>query len=142
MAGFHMNPKLRAALAVLAGIFTANVVFIAFESSSPYHPPADMDYDDTLAMKAWVESLPASALYRVIAGYAVGAFLGGWLTNWLSRPTHYRPALVTGMALFFASFVNLATIPHPEWFMWTATPTLVLFAWLGGRLVRRKAPSA
>lgn len=136
-----MNPKLRAALAVLAGIALANVVIFAVEWGSPYAPPADLDFNDTRAMEAWIGSLPASVFYRVIAGYAAGAFAGGWLTNYLARPTRYRPALVTGMALFFASFVNLATIPHPEWFMWTATVTLVVFAWLGGKLVsRRLAP--
>lgn len=133
-----MNPRLRATLAVVAGFVLANVVFIAVEWSTPYHPPADMDFNDGPKMKAWVDSLPVEALYRVIAGYAIGAFLGGWLTNRLARPTAYRPALVTGMALFFASFFNLATIPHPEWFMWTATTTLVVFAWLGGRLVSRR----
>lgn len=131
-----MNPRLRAGLGVLAGIVVANAVFAAFEWSSPYQPPAGLDFNDTRAMEAWIASLPNSVFYRVIAGYAVGAFLGGWLTNWIARPTPYRPALVTGMALFFASFVNLATIPHPEWFMWTATPTLVAFAWLGGKLVK------
>lgn len=127
-----MDPRLRAGLGVLAGIVAANAVFAANEWSSAYHPPVDLDFSDHRALEAWIAGLPNSVFYRVIAGYAAGALLGGWLTNRIARPTPYRPALVTGMALFFGSFVNLATIPHPEWFMWTATPALVVFAWLGG----------
>ncbi len=134
-----MNPKLRATLAVVAGIAIANVVFIAFEWNSAYTPPADLDFTDTRAMEAWIASLPPSVFYKIIAGYIVGAFIGGWLTNWLSRRTQFRPALATGLVLFFASFYNLATIPHPEWFMWTSTISLVLFAWLGGKLVPKRS---
>ncbi|HNE27709.1 MAG TPA: hypothetical protein PKL15_16685 [Saprospiraceae bacterium] len=141
MSNIQMNPKLRAVLAVVAGIVVASVVSVAVKIYSRYEPPADMDFNDALQMKAWVESLPATTLYYVIAGYAFGAFVGGWLTNKLAQQTHYRPALVTGMALFFYSFVDLATIPHPEWFMWTATVCLVLFAGLGGLLVPRKPAS-
>jgi len=141
MSTFQMNPKLRAVIAVVAGVVVASLVSVAVKIYMNYEPPADMDFNDSLQMKAWVESFPATTLYYIIAGYAFGAFVGGWLTNKLAQPTHYRPALVTGMALFFYSFVDLATIPHPEWFMWTATVSLVLFAWLGGLFVPRKTSS-
>jgi len=130
----QISNKWRAVLAVIAGLVTAIVVIMGVETLSPHAPPPDIDVSDRAALGAWVSSLPFSAFALILLAYLLGALAGGYVTNRLAAPTPYRPALVTGFALFVFGAMNLVTIPHPLWFVLVSSATHFVGAWIGGRL--------
>jgi uncharacterized membrane protein YjjB (DUF3815 family) len=129
-----MNPRIRAALAILAGVVVGGLVIGLIEMASPYRPPEGLDLNDRSALGHWISSLPFGAFGLLLLAYFLGSMAGGFVTNWLSKPTRYRPALIVGFALFVAGLMNLIAIPHPVWFTIASSLLYFLGAWLGGRL--------
>lgn len=132
-----MNPKLKATLAVLAGIFSGGLVIGLGEMASPYVPPVGTNINDTSKMGEWINTLPFAAFLYLLLSYFLGAAIGGWVSNRLSISTHYRPALLVGFGLFVAGLMNLIAIPHPLWFSIASSLIYFAGAWIGGRSVSR-----
>lgn len=137
-----MNQQLRAFLAILAGIISGAIVIAISQMLTPYHPDPNMDYNDKTAMAEFVKTLPMQAFLIVLLGYFLGALVGGWVTNFVARPTRFRPALITGTGLFVFGLMNLLAIPHPTWFALISSLLFFIGAWIGGRAARRGEASA
>ena len=129
-----MNPKLRALLSVLGGVIAGSFIILGAEMLSPFHPPADMNYNDRATMGACVKTLPMSAFLFLLMAYLLGSLVAGYITNWLSRPTHYRPALIAGTSFMASGFANLIDIPHPIWFGIVSSLVFLAGAWVGGKV--------
>lgn len=132
-----MNPKLKAVLAVLAGILAGGLVIGLAEMVSPYEPPVGTNINDAEKIGEWIKTLPASAFMFLLLSYFLGAAVGGWVANRLASTTHYRPALLVGFGLFVAGLLNVLAIPHPLWFSLVSSVIYFAGAWIGGRSVRR-----
>jgi len=132
-----MNPRIRAALAVLAGVVVGGLVIGLIEMASPYRPPEGLDLQDRAALGQWINTLPFGAFGWLLVAYFLGSVASGFVANWLSKPTGYRPALIAGFGLFIAGLMNLLAIPNPIWFGVASSLIYFLGAWIGGRLSTR-----
>jgi hypothetical protein len=111
---------LRTIAAVILGIGLAVVVISVAEGINGYvHQPNDgrtfekfiEDVQaDKKAMKAWVESLPESAMILVLLGWEVGAFLGGALAALVAGYARRIHAGVVGVFVLAATAYNLYTL--------------------------------
>lgn len=132
-----MNPKLRAMLAIGAGIVAGAIVIGLVEMLSAHTPPPEIDLNNPTQVGEWMKTLPTSAFAIILLAYFLGSAVGGWVTNRICAPTKYRPAIVVGFGLFVAGLMNLLAVPHPLWFSIASSLTYFIGAWIGGRAANR-----
>jgi len=140
-----MGKVVRSVLAVIAGFVAASAVMILTESINghvlyPELGKAAEGMTDREAVRALMATAPTGALLVVLLGWALGSFVGGFLTARIGRNSPVAHALVLGLLLTLAGIANNLMLPPPVWF-WL--PTLVAFlpaAIVGARLA--PAPSA
>lgn len=132
-----MNQLLKNILGIVAGVITGAVLIAVVQLIGHQVVPVAgaPDMNDQEAMREFVKALPASALWVVIAAYAIGSFAGGAVAAYLSRGHRIRHALVVGGVLMLAGLMNLLNIPHPVWFWVVSLLVYLPAAWMGGRLV-------
>ena len=123
--------------AILIGMALGILVIMGVQmiSSWLYPLPAGLDPMDpaqTEALLAYMQSLPATALWLVIVGYALGCFVAGWFASWMSGWWPWA-ALVVGVIFTGFGFMNLAALPQPFWFGLVSTVTYIPFALMGGQ---------
>ncbi len=114
----------RRILSVLAGLAVAVVFFMLFQGTSGamYPPPPGLDLNKPEDLATYIDTLPQTAMFIVLLGYAVGSLMGGFVTAkvMMTRavtPGQLRtPVLILGGLLTLASILNLRSIPHPTWF--------------------------
>ncbi len=103
-----------------------------------YPPPADLDPTDLAALKAYMMTRPAGALFFNLAAYEAGSFAGGALG------AHFGKARGTGVAagvvLMAIVCVKLVQFPHPAWFTVASLALCVPLAWLGARTIKPSSP--
>lgn len=130
-----MNPKLKTALAVVAGIIAGGIVIAVVETITTEKPPEGLDFNNKEQMAEYVKGLPFKAFAYLMLAYFLGSVAAGYVANLLARSADYKPALIAGFGLFVFGSINLFLIPHPLWF--SAVSSLLYFAgaWIGGRLV-------
>ena len=106
-------------LAVIAGLIVAIIIFSLFEyiSTIIYPFPKDIDISNETAMKEYVSTLPSPVLLIILAGYAIGSFVAGLVIGSVSKSSEKKLPFIAGSILTIAAIINLATIPHPIWFM-------------------------
>src|SRR5690606_9976286 len=88
----------RTIVAVLVGVISAWAVIMLFEfaGAAVYPPPRGGDLSDPDQLRAYIASAPAAAMSFVLAGWAAGAFLGGWVAAKLSHRHRLGAALAVG----------------------------------------------
>lgn len=125
----------RTILGVLAGVVVAWLVIVLcqFGSTALHPPPPGIDLRDPTQLAAFIEAAPLGAMLLVLAGYALGALLGGWTAARMAR--HKRvAALLIGALVLAGVIANFALIPHPLWMAVTGVLLPLPAAWLGARL--------
>jgi MFS family permease len=127
---------------VVVGVVVAWVTIMLAEfASAPLHPmPAGFDMHDPASVAAFVATLPIAALLLVLAGWVLGALVGGHVAARLARKP--RPALVVGIVIVVGVIANAAMIPHPLWMTIAGVLLPVPAAWLGARLATRRTGDA
>ena len=130
----------RRILAVLLGLAAASVLFTAFEhvSSLIHPPPPGMDFNDPVALKAYIAGLPLRAFLMVLAGHILGSFAGGVVATRVAPTAGARPALIAGGLLTLGGVINLVMIPHPIWFSIADVPSFLVMSFLGARVAAPK----
>ncbi len=134
---------IRAILGVIAGILVTAVVTFIMEviGHAVFPPPEGLSAKDTEAIKAYLETAPAGALYFVLASWTVGALSGTALTMVIAQGNRIAGTITAAAALAFIA-ITLAVIPHPAWMMASgiAAPALAaLLAIWGLRPKEKKA---
>ncbi len=107
-------------LVTLAGAVTATVTIFAIEAFSHqlYPAPPGLDANDMDGLKTYVAGLPITAFLLLIAAWALGSLLGGFVIGKLAPdPSSRRMAYIAGVALTISSILNFMQIPHPIWVM-------------------------
>lgn len=124
---------------VVVGVVVAWLAIMLAEfASAPLHPmPAGFDMHDPASVAAFVATLPVAALLLVLAGWVLGALIGGYVAARIAR--RLRPALTVGIVIVVGVIANAVMIPHPLWMTITGVLLPVPAAWLGARLATRRA---
>src|SRR5687767_8295446 len=133
-----MNPTIRSALVLLAGVIAAVLVVVLVDTlvGSMYPLPDGTDLNDRASMQAAVASMPAAAFVLLLAGWVVAAAVGAYLAARLARRSAALHGLVVAIFVLMATIANLAAIPHPVW-LWPAAIILIPAAgWAVTRMVR------
>jgi hypothetical protein len=120
----------RSILAVLAGVVAATIVIIAIQMVSMvvYPLPEGLKLDDRDAMKAYLDSMPASAWLLLLFGYFAGTFCGAALAVYLARRAPVVHAGIVCGVFMLGNLLNLLTLPHPMWYWWVSFATFPLAA--------------
>jgi hypothetical protein len=132
-----MNPVLRNALSVIAGLLAGGVVTMVIEMLGMmiYPPPPDLEPAELM------KQIPVGALLMVELAYASGSVMAGIVVGQLGVAKHPVLAVIVGMVLTAWGIVNLVMLPHPTWFAVLSTLTFVPLAVHGSRLVAKREPA-
>jgi hypothetical protein len=133
-----MNPTIRSALVLLAGVVAAVLVVVLVDTlvGSMYPLPEGTDLNDRASMRAAVAAMPASAFALLLGGWVVAAAVGAYLAARLARRSPALHGLIVAIFVLMATVANLADIPHPMW-LWPAAIILIPAAgWAATRMVR------
>ncbi len=127
---------LRGIASVLAAVIAGGLVVLAVETLSGrfYPPPPGVDHRDPQALGAFIASMPLGAYALLVAGWALAAFLVGWIAARLAAEKPMQYAWIAGGLFFAAGLINLFGIPHPTWFRLVGMLAFLPFSYLGGRL--------
>jgi MFS family permease len=127
---------------VVVGVVVAWLAIMLAEfASAPLHPmPAGFDMHDPASVATFVATLPIAALLLVLAGWVLGALIGGYVAARIARKP--RPALAVGIVIVVGVIVNAVMIPHPLWMTIAGVLLPVPAAWLGARLATRRMSDA
>lgn len=96
-----------------------------------YPPPADLDFANPDAMRAYMKTIPVGALLFVGAAWFIGTLVGTFVACKLRRSKPLMFAAVVGGLMLIATAANLIMIPHPIWFSILGVAGVVVGAWLG-----------
>lgn len=109
---------IRKIAAVVFGAFVAIALIAAMEylGHQVYPPPTGIDFDDKIALDAYIASLPPGALLFVIAAWVIGTFGGGMLATFIAKESAVTYCTIIGGLVLVGTVMNLISIPHPIWF--------------------------
>jgi hypothetical protein len=133
-----MNPTIRSALVLLAGVVAAVLVVVLVDTlvASMYPLPDGTDLNDRESMRAAVAGMPTAAFVLLLGGWVLAAALGAYLAARLARRSAALHGLIVAIFVLIATIANLAAIPHPIW-LWPAAIILIPAAgWAAARMVR------
>ncbi|QIL01842.1 hypothetical protein G7078_02920 [Sphingomonas sinipercae] len=116
-------------------VFFSDAVFHALSPTS-----APSDFNDTDAMRRYVESQPVSLLVGVVFGWAVAALAGSLLAARYGGRGGWPGWVVTALFLL-ATSTNFLMVPHPTWMIAIAILLIAAAGWLGSRLGAKTAQS-
>ena len=129
----------RTIAAAVVGVVVAWVTIMLAEfASAPLHPtPAGFNMRDPASVAAFVATLPVSALLLVLAGWVIGALVGGYVAARIARKP--RPAWAVGLVIVLGVIANAVMVPHPVWMTLAGLLLPLPAALLGARLALRRA---
>ena len=109
-------------------------------------PPTLEMMQNPAAMRAFVESMPASAYIILAIGYALGSFVGGLVAGKISGGSEpgFLPAMAVGVLLTVMGVVNFfVTMPgSPLWAIVLCLITYLPFAALGNKIAGARPVAA
>ena len=131
--------------AVVAGLIVGMIVNMAFVMLNGYvlfPMPEGMDMNDSVAMNAYIATLPAHAFILVLVAHFGQAFVGGWVAARLAGSRPMVLALIVGGLSLLGGIMNAMQLDLPTW-MYVEFPLYLVCGWFAGRIeVRRRAGTA
>lgn len=134
-----MQPTVRSALVLLAGVVVAVIVVSIGDAvaGSIYSLPAGIDRSNPESMRQAVAGLPTAVFLLLLAGWVLSAAVGSYVAARLASHARAIHGLIVAVFVLVATVSNLVAIPHPIW-LWPAVIILIPAAgWLATRLVVR-----
>ena len=108
-------------------------------------PPSLEVMQDPTAMRAFVQTMPASAYIILAIGYAIGSFVGGFVAGKIAGDSAagFLPAMFVGVVLTLMGILNFfVTMPgSPMWAIVLCLITYIPFAALGNKMVGGTSPN-
>ncbi len=122
--------------AVLAGTIVGVITIAAIEAAghSLFPVTPELDPSKPELMAEYIKNLPLVALLFVIFAWAMGSFVGGSISTFISRDSKSITALICGGVLMLLGIFNLLAFPHPVWFWVLGVLVYLPFAWVGYRI--------
>src|SRR4051812_5433252 len=107
------TPLARSVMAVFVGVVVCVVLIFLLELPGQliYPMPRDLDVNDREQFGEYVKNAPLAAKLLVLAAYAVGTFVGGWLAARLAGRAPLAHAGVVAAFVLLASLMNLTSMP-------------------------------
>jgi len=127
---------IRTILALVLGLIVGFVLVMGGEMVSyvVFPPPANLDMNDSEALRQYMETLPPSAFLLVLLSHFMGSFGSGFTAAMLAKRGKVIHALVMGVLFLITGIMNLRALPHPLWFM-IVDPIIFLPAALAGAML-------
>ena len=124
-------------IGVILGMVAAMAAIMAIQmlSHQVYPIPEGLDLNDRAAVKAHMDGAPVSALMIVLAGYAIGAFLGGLVATVIGKERP-MPAFMIGLLLAIGGVANAFMMPQPIWLSAASIIIVIPLALAGARMVK------
>lgn len=128
----------------IAGVVIAVALVWLVEriGQSIYPPPADLDFADPDAMRAYVATVPLGALLFVAAAWFIGTLGGTFVACKIGNAKPWTFAVVVGGLMLIATAANLIMIPHPIWFSILGVVGIIVAACLGMKFAARSQSSS
>ena len=119
--------------AVIAGMIVAFLIVFASEGIAHkiYPPPPGTNMQDMEKVKAFVATLPLSALLIVLTGWLIATFAATWLAARIAGTP--IPGYVVGALLLCGGIANAFMIPQPVWFSVVSFVIYIGATWAGAR---------
>lgn len=119
---------------VVAGLVIAFAIVMVAEliPHKLYPPPSGFDQSNFTQVKAYVATLPITALVIVLAGWLVATIAGASVAAGIGKSR--APAYVVGALLLCAGVYNAIAIPQPVWFSAVSLVIYIVGAMIGARI--------
>ena len=135
-----MQPTVRSALVLLAGVVVAVIVVSVGDAvaGSIDSLPAGIDRGNPESMRQAVAGLPTAVFLLLLAGWVLSAAVGSYVAARLASHARAIHGLIVAVFVLVATVSNLAANPNPTW-LWPAVIILIPAAgWLATRLVTNR----
>jgi len=119
--------------AVVVGLIVAFLLVAGAEGIAHkiYPPPPGANMNDMAQVKAFVATMPLSALLVVLAGWMIATFVATWLA---ARMAHTKfTGYIVGGILLLAGIANAFIIPQPIWFSIASIVIYIVATLVGAR---------
>jgi sorbitol-specific phosphotransferase system component IIBC len=133
-----MQPMVRSALVLLAGVVAALFVVILMDTvaGNIWALPAGTDPNNPESMRQAVATLPTAAFLLLLAGWVLAGGVGSYIAARFATHARATHGLIVAFFVLVATVGNLAKFPHPAW-LWVASIILIPVAgWAATKLVR------
>ena len=103
----------------IIGFIIALLVLVGIEElgHSIYPVPTSLDHKDSVAMEAYIKTLPPMAFVFILIAHFLSAFIGSTITNLISK-TNGLLGLSVGSLVFIGAIINVIMLPfQPIWFV-------------------------
>jgi hypothetical protein len=119
--------------AVIAGMIVAFLLVAGAEAIAHiiYPPPPGMNNQNMTEVKAYIATLPLSAMLVVLTGWLIATFVATWLAARIAGTP--IPAYIVGALLLCAGIANAFMIPQPVWFSIASVVIYIGATWVGAR---------
>lgn len=126
-------------ISVLVGVIVGVIVVTLGEKiQHQFYPlPEGLDFKDSKAVKAFVDSLPLGAFISLVFIWILSSFVGGFVAAKLTHENKMKSAMITGGILMLAAIMNMFMIPHPVWMIVVTLALYLPAAYLGGKLATK-----
>ena len=120
--------------ATVLGLVAGYLIVMGIEmvNLTLFKPPAGLNFDDSAALRRWIESLPQTAFILLLVAWIAGTLVGVVIATKVGRS--HVPGLIVGALLFAATVSNFFRFPTPVWVMVAAVIGLLLVIWGGTRV--------
>ncbi len=127
---------IRKIIAIVIGLIASFIVIELIESIgyTIYPIPEGIDIRNIEALKTYISNAPTNVFLIIILGYAIGSFVGGFVSAWITKEEKIKTATTLGGILMGIGAINLFTIPHPIWVIVVALLVFIPFSYFGGKL--------
>jgi len=124
----------RKIFATILGIVAAGAIVAVVEAlgHTIYPAPPDLDMNDPVQFRNYVQGLPIGALLAVLAAWLLATLGGGLLACFIVKEKPFVYATIVGAFVLAATVANLILLPHPLWFSATAVVTIAAVTYLTG----------
>jgi hypothetical protein len=128
-------------ISVLVGLAVAIITFLIAETiNHSLHPtPTNIEFKDSVAVKAFYENQPLSMWLLVLAGWIIGSLLCGILIKVISKNENKKLPIIAGIILTFSAIANFFSFPHPTWFIVVGLLVFIPSTLFGHKLYKVKA---
>lgn len=131
----------RKILAIIVAMITAvAIIWIGYMIGTMIAPdtPKNAAYESQISYAAYMQTFPVAAFVAVIAGYALAAFAGGFISTKMGRrwSSGATLALIVGVLLTLGELVIANFWPQPVWFIIVSLFIFIPVSILGYRFAR------
>ncbi len=96
-----------------------------------YPQPAELNFDNTLEVEKWLNSLPNKAFIIIAISHALAAFASGLISSLVSGISRMTFGMISMSIIFIAVMIYLFSYHFPAWFVITDTVVTAILGFIG-----------